>query len=285
MVFVQKINMEKGSRVLFYHATLHVPMHTVRTISAWIYAHRKKNDKRPWQRATTCWKQTIMLLRWLYDDTDILTIARDSKVSQATAYRYIPEALTVVASKSPHLVDVLKHHHAHEVFLCLDGTLIRTNRVAHKNPETGSHLWYSGKHKTFGGNVQVLTDSTGYPLWVSPVTPGSTHDLTAAREHVLPVIEKLGIKDLEILADKGYTGAGEYIHTPFKGNDLTDDQHTANTINTALRAPAERANAMLKKFKALQKISLCPHKITTIIATALTVLHLNHNKPPIRKAQ
>jgi hypothetical protein len=38
------------------------------------------------------------------------------------------------------------------------------------------------------GSVQVLTDPTGFPLWISGVRPGSTHDLTAARELVLPAL-------------------------------------------------------------------------------------------------
>ena len=88
--------------MLFYSATLDVPKSTARTVSAWIQAHRKKNDQRPWQRAASCWKQTIMLLRWLKDGTNITTIARDAKVSPATGYRYIHEALDVVAEKITH---------------------------------------------------------------------------------------------------------------------------------------------------------------------------------------
>ena len=38
-----------------------------------------------------------------------------------------------------------------------------TDRVAART-QAGNHLWYSGKHKAFGGNVQVLTDHTGFPV-------------------------------------------------------------------------------------------------------------------------
>ena len=44
------------------------------------------------------------------------------------------------------------------------------------------------------------------PLWVSDVLPGSTHDLTAARELVLPGARPY-LKDLPVLADSGYEGA------------------------------------------------------------------------------
>jgi hypothetical protein len=48
--------------------------------------------------------------------------------------------------------------------------------------------WYSGKAHGFGGNIQALFNPRGIPLWVSDVLPGGVHDLTAAREHLLPVL-------------------------------------------------------------------------------------------------
>lgn len=53
---------------------------------------------------------------------------------------------------------------------------------------TGAESWYSGKHHPRGGNIQVLTDPTCYPVWVSPASPGSTHDITAARTFALPAL-------------------------------------------------------------------------------------------------
>ena len=130
--------------MLFYSATLDVPKSTVRIITAWLKAHRKKNDHRPWQRPASCWRQTIMLLRWLKDGTNITTIARDAKVSPATGYRYIHEALDVVAEKSPTLIEALTQvNEKDESFICLDGTLIHTDRIAQRNPKNRRHLWYS----------------------------------------------------------------------------------------------------------------------------------------------
>lgn len=100
-----------------------------------------------------------------------------------------------------------------------------------------------GKHKAFGGNVQVLTDDSGYPLWVSPVSPGSTHDITAAREQVL---DEIGNVDIRILADKGYIGAGQNVYTPIKGKNLADNEYEYNRRLNGLRAPAERSNTLLK---------------------------------------
>ena len=44
-------------------------------------------------------------------------------------------------------------------------------------------LWYSGKARTRGGNIQAVLAPDGFPLWVWEVEPGSMHDITAARIH------------------------------------------------------------------------------------------------------
>ena len=265
--------------MLSYRATLDVPRSTARAISGWLAAHRKARDIRPAQRAATPWVQAVMLLRWLINATDLKTLARDAGVSLATAYRYLHEALEVISSKAPSLGEVIERMQRDgEPFVCLDGTLIRTDRVAARDPGTGYHLWYSGKHKAFGGNVQVLADRTGHPVWTSPVEPGSTHDITAAREHVLTALYKAATGGLPTLADKGYTRAGIGIKTPIKGPRPCPDDAAYNTIQAGLRAPAERANALLKDFKALRKVSLAPSTITTIASAALVILNLN-NQP------
>ena len=54
--------------------------------------------------------------------------------------------------------------------LNLDGTVIRTDRVAAPGPNKAD-LWWSGKHKHHGGNVQVISAPDGWPLWVAPELP------------------------------------------------------------------------------------------------------------------
>ncbi|MGL5857561.1 MAG: transposase family protein, partial [Angustibacter sp.] len=57
------------------------------------------------------------------------------------------------------------------------------------------------------------------------------------------------------------------------GADLAVDNHTRNRTITALRSPAERANALLKStFRALRRIILCPKRIGHITAAALVIL-------------
>ena len=62
--------------------------------------------------------------------------------------------------------------------------------------------------------MQVLADPTGFPLWVSDIRPGSTHDLTAAHQMVLPALYPHAARRLAVLADNGYTGAGIGVRFP-----------------------------------------------------------------------
>jgi DDE superfamily endonuclease len=262
--------------VLTYRATLDVPVSTVATVSRWIQAHRARTDVRPWQRAATCWTQAVLVLRWLVDATDVRLLARDARISQATGYRYLHEALDVIAAHAPDLTQVLEAgRRAGWAFVALDGTLVASTRSSAKS-QAGHDLWYSGKHHHHGGNIQVVCDPTGFPVWTSPVEPGSTHDITAARAHALPALYPAAAAGLPTLADKGYLGAGIGIHVPTKGSDLAIDNQARNLLLTALRAPAERANALLKStFKALRRVTLCPWRIGTITAAALVILTIH----------
>lgn len=261
--------------MITYRATLDVPAETVRQVAGWLAAHRKAHDRAPWQRAATPYVQAIMVLRWFKEATDVRILARDAAVSTATAYRYLHEAIDVIAAQAPELPDVLAEGLRQGwAFVCLDGTLIASTRSSARS-EAGHDLWYSGKHKQHGGNIQVLTGPTGYPEWVSDVEPGSTHDITAAREHALPALYPAAARGLPTLTDKGYAGAGAGIIVPTKGHNLAPDHQTRNAIISALRAPAERANALLKRtWKALERITLDPWRIGAITAAALVLLHL-----------
>ncbi|MCX2185692.1 transposase family protein [Streptomyces sp. SKN60] len=90
-------------------------------------------------------------------------------------------------------------------------------------------------------NLQVLTADEGTLLWISPALPGGTHDVKAAREH--DIISTCAQLDLEVLADKGYQGAGGTVITPIRRKADTEPSNKhklSNTAHAALRAPVER---------------------------------------------
>ena len=153
--------------MITYRATLNVPVTTCATVSGWLAAHRRAVDVRPWQRAATCWVQAVLVLRWFKDGTALWLLACDACISQATAYRYLHEALDVIADRAPDLHDVLERGLAEGwAHVCLDGTLLATDRCAQRS-QAGHDVYYSGKHKRHGANVQVLTDpSNDQNLWM-----------------------------------------------------------------------------------------------------------------------
>jgi DDE superfamily endonuclease len=202
-------------------------------------------------------------------------LAADADVSIATGYRYLHEGIDVLAAQAPDLHQVLEAGKAAGwTHVTVDGTLIATDRCRITHPDTGHDLWYSGKHHAHGGNVQVVGDPTGFPVAVSDVEPGSTHDLTAARRtgFLGALYAAASLLKLPTLTDKGYDGAGAGIHTPTKGGNLHPDNAARNELISCLRAPGERGIALLKtRWKALNRIRLCPQRIGAIAAAALVL--------------
>jgi hypothetical protein len=129
--------------------------------------------------------------------------------------------------------------------------------------------------------VQVHWDPGSAAVAVGDVPPGSTHDLTAARATrslgALPAAASL--LGQAPLADKGY-GGGIGIHTPAKGAHLAAGAACRNRLPAGLCAEAERGIAVLKiRWKALNRIRLCPRRIGAIAAAALV---LTTSQRPIR---
>ncbi|MFC4047978.1 transposase family protein, partial [Dactylosporangium siamense] len=165
--------------------------------------------------------------------------------------------------------------------VAIDGTLIETDRCCTPGPTPGVDLWWSGKHAQHGGNIQVITAPDGWPIWTSDVRPGREHDTTAVRAHaeILPALTTTAA-DLRTLGDLGYEGEAGTITVAFKkpkDGRLTLHQQQLNHAHNAVRAIAERGNALLKStFKALRNVSLCPWQIGRIVAAALVLLHFDH---------
>jgi hypothetical protein len=255
---------------------------TVVFVSELLEAERARRGTRAGRRSLGCRAQAVLILRWFLDATRIRQLAVDNAISVTTAYRYLHEGIDVLAAGAPDLHDALQA--AKEAGLShvnLDGVVIATDRVRTPGPNNAD-LWWSGKHKHHGGNVQVLSAPDGWPLWTSGVRPGREHDMTCARAQ--GVIDALTqAKDTLIcLADLGYEGAAHVLRVPVKktkGRRLTDDQKTYNKLLRGVRGIGERANALLiVRFKALRRVSLDPYRIGAITAAALVLLHHENNR-------
>jgi hypothetical protein len=261
-----------------YAATLDVPRHIVEFLARLLAGHRRRIGTPRGSRALGPFRQAVLVLRWFRERGCVHCLARDAGISQATGYRYLHEGIDVLADQAPDLHQVLtrcqKEGMTHVV---LDGTLIECDRLAGVR-ENGNDLWFSQKHKSFGGNVQFLAAPDGTPLWVSEVEPGSTPDITAARIHALPALYKAAAEGLPILADKGYIGAGIGIRVPVrrpKGQSeqaLHEDTRTVNALIRGIRALGERAAAELKeRWRVLKHVTLSPGRIGDIARAALVL--------------
>ena len=74
----------------------------------------------------------------------------------------------------------------------------------------------------------------------------------------------------------GLAGGSDDARQPILLSTSPDAPNQArNMLISALRAPAERGNALLKRtWKALERVTLCPWRIGSIVAAALVLLHL-----------
>jgi hypothetical protein len=274
--------------VITYRATLDVPRELAQYLGRLLHTERRRRGTRKTTRALTCFGQAVLGLRWFRQNTDVTTLVRDHGISRATGYRYLDEVITVLADQAPDLHEALQRAKDEGMtHLILDGKVFSADRCGEQTTSVKGEqvdLWYSGKAHEHGGNVPALSAPTGFPLWVSDVEPGSVHDLTAAREHVLGALYWAASQlDLPTLADGGYAGAGIGVHTPVKqpagGQVLDVDNRAYNILLRGLRCLGERGFALLTgRWRTLRHITTSPRKIGDIVKAALVLTHFEHGK-------
>ncbi|MFF4879683.1 transposase family protein [Micromonospora sp. NPDC000668] len=208
-------------------------------------------------RALTCFYQALLVLVWFRKGEDKTTLGVGFGVSRATAYRYVAEAVRVLAAQTPTLHDALTQVAADGwSHVILDGKLFDTDRLAETTTSVKGKTidaWYSGKHRDFGANIQAVMRPDGLPVWTSSAMPGHLHDLACAQQ--LDITGALywaaSALDLPTLADSGYEGAGQGIHTPYKqpadGRRLAVDNRTYNAALRSMRCLGERGFAILTR--------------------------------------
>ncbi len=284
---------------------LPLPRHAVQFVADVLEEHWLQLSTRAGRRALSAWDQAVAFWRWMLDGVEPDRLAADAGIGRSTAHRDVNEALPVVADRAPSLHGALLaaraagHRHVN-----LDGTLVRTDRVATPGPITARSrkksgpqrrrvdLWWSGKHKCHGGNVQMVTAPDGWPLWVSGVRPGREHDVTAARHDpsVLASLHDWCDEQHAVLADLGYDGEREVLTLPVRtetdGIDhrgqlvpLSEDQACLNALHSATRARAEQGNPRLKQtFKNLRRVRIDSWRIGALAAAALVLLHVLYDR-------
>lgn len=239
-----------------YRAMLDVPHEVVEHVSWLIYARRCELSSR-WRRPG-CFRQALLVLVHLRRNETLAQVAAESGVSTATAGRYVNETVDLLAGRAPTLHEALRKPQP-EGFVILDGTLTATDRIAADEP------YYSVKHRRHGMNVQVVATPDGTPLWFSRALPGRTHDLTAARAH--GEIQACLPRQLLVLADRAYQGAGAAVRTPYyRHHELPEHYQQYNRDHARLRAPGERPFARLKQWRIPRKARCSTNRIGRTVA-------------------
>jgi hypothetical protein len=180
-------------------------------------------------------------------------IAAGFRIGVATAWRYVNDTIELLGQFAPSLTQALTGHHG-DGYVLLDGTVAETARRE-------------------GVNLQVITADEGKLLWISPSLPGAVHDVKAAREH--DIISTCAQLDLEVLADKGYIGAGGTVITPIKRRpktELSRKHKASNKVQAALRAPVERTIARIKQWSVLRHARISPNRLSSVSAALLTLM-------------
>jgi hypothetical protein len=252
--------------VLAYPAMIPLSQRSLIHLAGLLRADRARRGTR--YRRLDPGRQALLVLAHLRNGDTPARLAGGFEISPTTAWRYIREAVNLLAATAPTLTQAMTGI-TRLAYAILDGTLIPIDRVANQKP------YYSGKHKRHGVNAQVIADAAGRLRWISAALPGATHDLTAAREH--GILEALTAAEVMTFADKGYQGAGGSVRTPFKRHRrrprLSRREKAVNRGHARIRAVGERAIATVKCWKLLAKLHCCPKRATALLA-AILVLQL-----------
>ncbi|MCF6475760.1 IS5/IS1182 family transposase [Nonomuraea sp. MG754425] len=160
--------------MLFYRAAVDLSRSTLNYVAG-VIRRRRKAIRSAW-RLLNPGQQALLVLVYLRKGETFSELGAGFGVSTATAWRYVEETVALLSARSPKLGQALRKAKRDGLhYLVLDGTLIRTDRIAADRP------YFSGKHRVHGMNVQVIASPNGAILWTSGALPGTTHDLSAAR--------------------------------------------------------------------------------------------------------
>lgn len=257
-----------------YPAGFTMSTHALIALTGALRARRATVGTR-WRRLSVG-RQALLVIAHLRKGETYADLAVGFGIGTTTAFRYIGEALEVLAALAPSLHDAITVATG-KAFVILDGTLLRIDRVGMGSGR--DRPFYSGKHKAHGVNVQVIADPAGRLIWASPALPGARHDMGAAREYgILDALTAAGVK---VIADNGYRGSGFEVPQRRRPADpetgqrrrLSRNQKAVNSAHARQRGPGERANAQLKSWKILRRIRCCPHRATNLVKAIIVLIH------------
>jgi hypothetical protein len=115
------------SLVLTYPATIPLSRRSLTHLADLLRAHRARRGTR--YRRLSAGRQALLVLAHLRNGDTPARLAAGFAVSPTTAWRYIREAVDLLAATAPTLADAMAGI-ARLAYAILDGTLIRTDRLS-----------------------------------------------------------------------------------------------------------------------------------------------------------
>ena len=168
-------------------------------------------------------RMTLMRLR---RNATFAELGEDFGLAASTAWGYFQEIATMLGELLAVDIDDLAESVKGKVCL-VDGTLVTVFNWRHRND------LFSGKHRQYGMNVQVVADLHGRVLGVSRGFPGSWHDMHCLTDAGLTTLA--GAAGTAI-GDSGYQGSD--MTTPNKkqpGQDRTESGLKHNPAIAVIR--------------------------------------------------
>lgn len=136
----------RSFRVLVYPSGIDLSSRTLRHLSGLLAGHRRRIGS-CWRRLT-CGRQAMLVLAHLRCGDTYARLTAGFRIGIATAYRYIREAVDLLAALAPTLEQAMTTVRK-KAYVILDGSVLPIDRIAADRP------YYSGKKKHHGMNVQV----------------------------------------------------------------------------------------------------------------------------------
>src|SRR5215472_11553559 len=156
-----------GASMLFYRAALPLSRSTLDYLAGVVRRHRRAIG--------SCWRrlnpgrQALLVLAHLRNGDTYARLAEGFGIGLATVWRYVREAVDLLAARAPSLTAALWRlaHNGHNLGI-LDGTVVAIDRLGGEL----DRLYYSGKHHHHGVNLQGLVDPRrGDLVWISNGLP------------------------------------------------------------------------------------------------------------------
>jgi hypothetical protein len=188
-------------------------------------------------------------------------------VGTTTVYRYVNEAIEILAARAPDLTAALRTARR-KAFVILDGTLLSIDRIAADRP------YYSGKHHKHGLNVQVIADPFGNLLWglTRVARRGSRRPRGACPRHH----RSLGPSRPLLSGRQGVPAADGTVRVPYRGRweRLSPGQQAVNRSHAKIRALGSRPWPPSRPGGSCANGGAATTRITGLVQAVLA-LHLN----------